>query len=144
MPALRAILLVALLTPLRSAVPADWDHDRNIEAAVLELSDIYREGGVQRAAAAVEACYGGLPGLALGDDRLRRLEYCAGMDYTGYYLDRAAQDAELRDEQVFFAPTNLRMRLTALRQFVADPNVENQILRAWGRAAADALDKQVR
>jgi hypothetical protein len=36
------------------------------------------------------------------------------------------------------------MRLTALRQFVADPNVENQILRAWGRAAADALDKQVR
>jgi hypothetical protein len=92
----------------------------------------------------VEACYAGLPALALGDERLKRLEYCAGMDYTGYYLDRAVHDPAPPDADVFFAPGNLRMRLMALRQFVADPNVENQILRAWGRAVADALEQQAR
>jgi hypothetical protein len=36
------------------------------------------------------------------------------------------------------------VRLTALQQFITDPNVENQILRAWGRAAAGALEKHSR
>jgi hypothetical protein len=133
-----------MLAPSWAVVAADWDHDSNIEAAVAELAAIYRGGGAEQAASAVQACYGGLPALALGDERLQRLEYCAGMDYAGFYLGRAAQDAGLQDGEAYFAPANLRMRLTALRQFVADPNVENQVLRAWGRAAADALDKQVR
>jgi hypothetical protein len=142
-------LLLVLVTALSASPPfgaqaADWDHDENIAAGVQELAGIYKADGAVQAANAVRSCYGSLPDLSDSDERLRRLEYCAGMDYAGYLIGRGSQDAGVSAADGFFAAPNVRERLTALQQFVTDPLVQNQILQAWGVTAADALREHMR
>lgn len=129
---------VALMLGVQAVVAADWDHDANIEAAVVRSVSVYRASGSDGLERAVTDCYRDIDPDGAFDDRLRAFEYCAGMDFSGFRLDRRDGGASARG---FFAPQAVVARVGELRQFLTDPNVGNQVVRAWSRASVEALGR---
>lgn len=129
---------LALLLAAGIAGAADWDHDANIEAAVVSTVSVYRASGSEGMERAVAGCYRDIDADAAFDDRLRAFEYCAGMDFSAFRLDRRGGDASAR---AYFAPEEVVARVGQLRQFLTDPNVGNQVARAWSRASVEALGR---
>ena len=131
----------ALLVVAASAIAADWDHDANIDAAVDGLIAAFHAGGMAQVERVVAGCYQEISAVADVDERLKRLEACASMDFAAFRVDRFAPPGS-RSETEYFAQPQIMQRMAVLGEFVKDPGVENQILRAWSRAAAIALDRQ--
>lgn len=134
-----AAVVALLSSPWSPADAADWDHDANIDAAVLELLTTYRAGGMDGLARRVDDCYRRIDGGGDADDRLRRFEYCAGMDLAAVRLDRREAPAATPVSGGYFGMESLAGRVGRLSEFLADPNVGNQVIRAWSRAADEAL-----
>ncbi len=133
------IALVLMSLPWSSARSADWDHDANIDAAVLELLTTYRQGGMAVLERRVEDCYRLVDDAGDADERLRRFEFCAGMDLAAVRLDlRDAPDPAPVPGR-YFGMEALMARVGRLFTFLQDPNVGNQVIRAWSLAAAEAL-----
>jgi hypothetical protein len=63
------------------------------------------------------------------------------MDFAAYVLDRGKVGAEGRVATAYFAAERIMGRMGRLSVFVTAPGVENQVLRAWSRAAIDALER---
>lgn len=124
------------------AFAADWDHDANIDAAVLELVSTYRLGGMVGLERLVAGCYGLVDEPRDTDDRLRQFEYCAGMDLAALRLARLEGPGTTPVSGGYFAMESLMGRVGRLSTFLDDPNVGNQVIRAWSRAVADALQRQ--
>jgi hypothetical protein len=129
---------LTLLVAAGLAGAADWDHDANIEAAVVSAVSVYRSSGSEGLERAVAGCYRDIDVGAEFDDRLRAFEYCAGMDFSAFRLDRRDGDASAR---AYFAPEEVVTRVGQLRQFLTDANVGNQVVRAWSRASVQALGR---
>lgn len=121
---------------------ADWDHDANIDAAVLELVTTYRLGGMAGLERLVAGCYGLVDEPGDPDDRLKQFEYCAGMDFAALRLARLEGPGTTPVAGGYFAMESLMERVGRLSIFLDDPNVGNQVVRAWSRAAEDALQRQ--
>ena len=139
MVAMLAGVLVSLWLPYAPADAADWDHDANIDAAVLELLTTYREGGMAGLERLVDDCYRLVDDGGETDDRLRQFEYCAGMDLAAVRLDRLDGPAATPVSGGYFGMESLIGRVGRLSTFLEDPNVGNQVIRAWSRAADEAL-----
>lgn len=133
------MLLGALLgLAVSGAAASDWDHAANIRAAVDEVVASYRLGGSTAMQKVVGNCYGQVAEGDQGDGGLRRLEYCAGMDFAAFRLD--AREAH-RAAEAYFAVEKVVVRVARLSDFVSDPNARDRIIRAWSRASAAALDE---
>lgn len=133
------LMLGALLGLAASGAAAvDWDHDANIRAAVDEVVASYRLGGSAAMQKVVGSCYGRVVDDTEGEGGLRRLEYCAGMDFAAFRLD--AREAR-RAAEAYFAVDKVVVRVARLSDFVSDPNARDRIIRAWSRASAAALDE---
>lgn len=143
---LRGVILTAMATALgcavAPAVAADWDHDANIDAAVLEVVSTHRLGGMAGLERLVADCYGLVDEPGDPDDRLRQFEYCAGMDFAALRLARLEGSGTTPVSGGYFAMESLIGRVGRLATFLDDPNVGNQVIRAWSRAASEALDRQ--
>ena len=124
-----------------SACGADWDHDANIESAVGELVAAYRQDGMAGIERLVADCYGAIDGAGDRDEQLRKLESCASMDFAAYRVDRSQAKSEGRAETAYFSAELIMARMDRLSGFLAAPAVENQVLRAWSRAAVEALER---
>ncbi|HTS53320.1 MAG TPA: hypothetical protein VMH26_08610 [Burkholderiales bacterium] len=135
--------LVFLAASAGGARAADWDHDANISGGVEALVAAYRAGGIDFAAGLSRACYASIDGAGEPDVQLQRLEYCAGIDFSGYLLDRRDAEANGTPRSEFFSSQMLMLRLEKLEEFIPDPGAQQRILRAWGSATADALQKQL-
>lgn len=132
-------LLVVL--GLTDALAEDWDHDANIEAAVGVVVSAYRQDGMPAIEKLVARCYGVIEGAGDSDAQLRQLETCASMDFAAWRVDRSKAPAEGRDFTPYFRAELVMGRLERLSGFVTAPAVEDQVLRAWSKAVADALQK---
>jgi hypothetical protein len=132
-----------VLVAASAAHAADWDHDANISSGVEALVAAYRAGGPKLAAGVSRACYASIDGAGEFDVRLQRLEYCAGIDFSGYLVDRRDAEANGTPRSEFFGSQLLMLRLEKLEEFIPDPGAQQQVLRAWGSATADALQKQL-
>lgn len=121
---------------------ADWDHDANIDAAVLELVTTYRLGGMVGLERLVAGCYALVDVPDDPDDRLKQFEYCAGMDFAALRLARLEGSGATPVSGGYFAMESLMGRVGRLSTFLDDPNVGNQVVRAWSRAVEDALQRQ--
>ena len=132
-----AILLAAVLAT--GARAQDWDHDANIGAAVQALVAVHRGGGMDAAATFVGDCYATIDGYQDDDNQLQRLEYCAGMDFAGYLVDRQAQVNGGQQSSPFFAAGAMFERMQRLDRWVQDPGMNQQVLRAWAATAANSL-----
>lgn len=137
----RGALSIALVSGAACARAADWDHDANIDAAIDGFAAAFRSGGMAQVEQLVDGCYREVEAVDDADERLERLETCASMDFAAFRVDRFAP-ADSRSQTDYFAQSQIMQRMAVLGDFVHDPNVENQILRAWSRAAAVALDRQ--
>lgn len=137
----KPLVMLGLITT--SVVAADWDHDANIDAGVAELVASYKASGIPGMEQAVDACYGKITAADAFDDQLKRLEYCVGMDFAGFQLDRRDTPAERRVDTAFFSPANVKSRLDRVETYIRDPNIGNQVIRAWARASSDALSRMV-
>lgn len=119
----------------------DWDHDANIEAAVGVVVAAYRQDGMPAIEKLVARCYGVIESAGDSDAQLRQLETCASMDFAAWRVDRAKAPAEGREHTPYFRAERVMGRLERLSGFVTAPAVEDQVLRAWSKAVADALAK---
>lgn len=126
------VLLAAAGSP---ADAADWDHDANIDSAVVELVKAYGDAGMTGVERLVEDCYRQVDAEEDADDRLRQFEYCAGMDLAAVRLDRR----EAAGSGSYFGMDAVVGRVGRLSTFLDDPNVGNQVIRAWSRSADEAL-----
>lgn len=117
---------------------ADWDHDANIDAAVVQVVSAFRSDGSGGMERSVTDCYEAIDLSAEFDERLRRFEFCAGMDFAGFRLDRRNGEAAAG---AFFTVEQVLTRVGRVIQFIGDPNVGNQIVRAWSRASVEALGR---
>lgn len=131
--------LVLVSVPWSAARSADWDHDANIEAAVLELLTTYRKGGMALLERRVDDCYRLVDDGADADERLRRLEFCVGMDLAAVRLERREMPASTSVSGRYFGMEALAARVGRLFTFLEDPSVGNQVIRAWSLAAEEAL-----
>jgi len=120
---------------------ADWDHDANVAAAVVDLVAAYRQDGMAGAELLVANCYEGIDGAGDKDNQLQRLETCAGIDFAAWRIDQAKAAAEGRAFAPFFSAELIMTRMERLSTLLQTPSVENQVLRAWSRAATDALER---
>lgn len=120
---------------------ADWDHDANIETAVITLLAAYRTDGMPGVERLVSGCYEAGDRIAEPDDRLQRLEQCAGMDFAAYRVDRSRTGGAEAVPAAYFTAERIMGRLERLSAFLQAPGVQNQVLRAWSRAATDALER---
>jgi hypothetical protein len=132
-----AIVLAAVLAT--GARAQDWDHDANIGAAVQALVAVHRAGGMDAAATFIGDCYATIDGYQEADDQLQRLEYCAGMDFAGYLVDRQLQAKAGDQSSPFFAAGAMLERMQRLDRWVQDPGMNQQVLRAWATTAASSL-----
>jgi hypothetical protein len=137
-----AAVAIALGCAVAPAVAADWDHDANIDAAVLEVVFTYRLGGMVGLERLVEGCYGQVDTHEDPDDRLRQFEYCAGTDFAALRLARLEGPGTTPVSGGYFGMESLIGRVGRLASFLDDPNVGNQVIRAWSRAATEALERQ--
>jgi hypothetical protein len=135
--------LVLVAVPAAGAHAADWDHDANISSGVEAVVAAYRAGGIKLAAGLSRACYASIDGAGELEVRLQRLEYCAGIDFSGYLVDRRDAEANGTARSEFFSSQMLMLRLEKLEEFVPDQGTQQRILRAWSSATADALQKQL-
>jgi len=119
----------------------DWDHDANIEAAVSVVVSAYRQDGMAAIENLVSNCYGVIERAGDSDAQLRQLETCASMDFAAWRVDRAKASAEGRDFTPYFRTELVIGRVDRLSSFVTTPPVEEQVLRAWSNAVANALEK---
>ena len=136
---IRCIVPIALSCWMAAASAADWDHDANIDAAVVDIVSTWKLGGSTGMEKLVGGCYESIPSAQEPDDRLRRLEYCAGMDLAAVRLTRAVGSGESAG---YFSADQVLDRVGRLAAFISDPGVGNQIVRAWSRASAEALERQ--
>lgn len=120
---------------------ADWDHDANIESAVGALVTAYRQDGMAGIEKLVSDCYTAIDAAEAGDAQLRQLETCASMDFAAYRVDRSRAATEGREITAYFSAELIMGRMGRLSRFLETPTVENQVLRAWSRAATDALER---
>jgi hypothetical protein len=132
-----AIVLAAVLAT--GARAQDWNHDANIGAAVQALVAVHRAGGMDAAATFIGDCYATIDGYQEADDQLQRLEYCAGMDFAGYLVDRQLQAKGVDQSTPFFAAGAMLERMQRLDRWVQDPGMNQQVLRAWAATAASSL-----
>jgi len=123
------------------ACGADWDHDANIERAVGEAVAAYRQDGMAGMERLVAACYASIDGPEDKDEQLRNLEACASMDFAAYRVDRSRAKAEGRAITAFFSAELIMARMDRLSGFLQAPGVENEVVRAWSRAATQALER---
>lgn len=123
------------------AQAADWDHDANIAAGVHELVSTYRLAGGDGMVRLVGGCYDLIADRPDHDERLRQLEYCAGMDFAAVRI-AAVDDKVGRGEADFFGVPQVVARVGRLQQFLTDPNVGNQVIRAWSAASGEALNRE--
>jgi hypothetical protein len=138
-PRLAAWFLIGL--GVANAHAEDWDHDANIESAVGVVVSAYRQDGMAAIEQLVARCYGIIERAGDSDAQLRQLETCASMDFAAWRVDRAKAPAEGRDFTPYFSAELLMGRMERLSSFVTAPGVEDQVLRAWAKAVADALEK---
>jgi hypothetical protein len=132
-----ALALAAVLAS--GAQAADWDHDANIGSAVQALVAVHRAGGMEAAATFVGDCYATIDGFENSDQQLQRLEYCAGMDFAGYLVGRQAQVKEGTQSPPFFAVNAMFDRMQRLGEWVQEPGMNQEVLRAWANSAATSL-----
>jgi hypothetical protein len=141
---MRAPRLAAWLVICIGVVDAhaeDWDHDANIEDAVGAFVTVYGQAGMAGTERLVSRCYGTIDGAGDTDVQLRRLETCASMDLAAWRVDRTKAPAEGREPTAYFSTESVMGRVQLLSNFVTAPGVEDQVLRAWSKAVADALAK---
>lgn len=119
----------------------DWDHDANIEAAVGVLVSAYRQDGMAGLEKLVSGCYGYVDDAGDTDAQLRQFETCATMDFAAWRVDRLKAPAEGREPTAYFSAERVVTRMERLSTFVTAPGVEDQVLRAWAKAAAEALER---
>ncbi len=131
-------ILILCAAPARCA---DWDHDANIEAAVGAVVSGYRQGGAGEMERLVGECYGSVDGAGEADDQVRRLESCAGMDFAAFLIDRRDAEALGRDRTAYFSAEKIMGRMERVGEWFRNPGVETQIIRAWSRSAAQALER---
>lgn len=123
------------------ASAADWDHDANINASVRELVTTYRLAGADGMIRLVGGCYDQVAERVEPDDRLRQLEYCAGMDFAAVRIARTDERIGQGDTDYFGMP-QVVTRVGQLSRFLTDPNVGNQVIRAWAAASGEALGRE--
>jgi hypothetical protein len=134
-----SIVLACTVCPVAAA---DWDHDANIEAAVLEAAATYRLAGLAGLERLVEACYDQLDEKPDVDERLRQFEYCAGMDFAALQLDRDSTASDAPDPAGnYFSMERLMGRVGRLASFIDDANVGNQVIRAWAQTVSAVLER---
>lgn len=138
MRALKRIAVVLLAALPASA--ADWDHDANIARGVDALRALRGADEAPRIQTAISECYASLGESAASDENLRKLEFCAGMDFAGHLLARGRGEV---DDASFFSPPRMLERMQPLTHWIDSPNVQVEVLRAWSRSAADALSRSV-
>ena len=134
-----AWLLVGIA--VANAHAEDWDHDANIEAAVGVLVSAYRQDGMAGLEQLVSGCYEYVDDAGDTDAQLRQLETCATMDFAAWRVDRVKAPAEGREPTAYFSAERVVTRMERLSTFVTAPGVEDQVLRAWAKAAAEALER---
>jgi hypothetical protein len=134
-----ACFLIAM--SVADAFAEDWDHDANIEAAVGVLVSAYRQDGMAGLEKLVSGCYGYVDDAGDTDAQLRQLETCATMDFAAWRVDRVKAPAEGREPTAYFSAERVVTRMERLSTFVTAPGVEDQVLRAWAKAAAEALER---
>jgi hypothetical protein len=121
----------------------DWNHDANIDSAVQAMVAVHSAGGMSATVVFINDCYRSIDASQSADGQLQRLEYCAGMDFAAFLLERQTQpDAGNPDSgnvAPFFAAPAMFERMQRLDQWVRDPATNHQILRAWAASAADSL-----
>jgi len=133
--------LVAGMAISALACGADWDHDANIELAVGEAVNAYRQDGMAGMEKLVAACYAAIDAADDKDEQLRRLESCASMDFAAYRVDRSLAKSEGRAVTPYFSAELIMGRMDRLSSFLSAPGVENEVVRAWSRAATQALER---
>ena len=135
------VLWLAMLAALSGGVAQaqDWNHDANIESAVQAVVAVQRAGGMQASVVLIGECYRSIDPTQSAEAQLQRLEYCAGMDFAAFLLDRQTGSAGEVDSAPFFAAPAMFERMQRLDEWVRDPATNHQILRAWAAAAADSL-----
>lgn len=133
---------VALACTAGPVAAADWDHDANIDAAVVEVVATYRLSGALGMERLVAGCYELVSQQTDVDARLKQLEYCAGMDVAGYHLDRLETVIASDGPADFFRRDPLVARLGQVSDYVNDAVVTQQIIQAWSRSAAEALARK--
>jgi hypothetical protein len=138
---LRGAIALLMACAVAPACAADWDHDANIDAAVLELVTTYRLSGLPGVERLVSGCYGLVDEPVDPDERLRQFEYCAGMDFAALRLARLEAPGATPVSGGYFGMEALIGRVGRLSMFLDDPNVGNQVIRAWSRAADEALQR---
>lgn len=142
---MRSLLVLVVAMPAMAASMlvqgADWDHDANIESAVSELVTAYRQDGMAGIEKLVASCYAVMDTAEEADAQLRQLETCASMDFAAYRVDRSRAATEGRAITAYFSAELIMGRMGRLSKFLETPTVENQVLRAWSRAATDALER---
>ncbi len=121
----------------------DWDQDRNIQLAVEAFVAVETAAGIDAAEKFVDDCYRSVDSQPDPDRGLRRLEYCAGMDFAGFLLARQTAEASGAKMEAYFQPEAMFQRLQPLARWVEDPAEQSQILRAWSRGAAEALEERM-
>jgi len=90
----------------------------------------------------VSGCYGLVDDRSDPDERLRQFEYCAGLDFAAVRLARLEAPGVMPASGGYFGLESLIGRVGRLSTFLDDPNVGNQVIRAWSRAADEALERQ--
>lgn len=144
LPLLSAVMVCVLPLYAAHAQAVEWDHEANLAGAVDAFVEAYHAGGMPQAEKIAADCQNSLAAIPDDIQRLMRFQFCAGMDLSGYLTNRRDMDEKAYPGSEYFDLKQVQMRLDRLSEFVPHPGTHTQVLHAWGRSVAGALDKRLK
>jgi hypothetical protein len=132
--------LVLVSAPI-TALAADWDHNQNIGSGVKRFLAAYKNGGLAKVTGAVNECYSGVDKLpAKSDAKLKKLEFCIGMDWSAYRVDDSAAKANGFPAAPFFTIEQVASRANRINDWFPNPETKLQVVGGVMKAADQHLN----
>lgn len=146
MRALSGVLLTLTLLGISPgrAHAIEWDHDANLAGAVGAFVEAYEQGGMTLAEKIAAGCQDSVAAIADDIQRLMRFEFCAGLDFAGFLTDRRDVEKDGRQATPYFSSDQVRGRLERLTEYHLNPLMHQEVIQAWARSVANALDRRLK
>jgi hypothetical protein len=111
---------------------------------VTTLVEAYGAGGLPQAENIAQECQQSVAEIQDQIQRLMRFEYCAGLNFAGFLINRRDIEETGAAASEYFTAQRVNERMERLNEYIDAPGVPHQVLRAWGRSVANELDRKLK
>lgn len=119
----------------------EWDHDANIAQAAKLFARTYKQSGIGGAIVIIDDCYKTVDQLtAKSDAKLKKLEYCVGMDSAAYRLDRTVTKQNNWPPNDYFKREAISGRLDRLAEWYPEFEDGKRVVDGIKGKVAEQLD----